>query len=418
MDYRHFRDYYISLLQDNFLPYWAEFADTEKGGILNCISNDGEKLLSTDKFTWSQGRWLWVLSHVHSLTMRGLLDKVDAQEIETWMEGTARFLLEKSLRESICCFRLDRDGNWLIDERSGRYDASIYADCFALIGLSSYIKELGKKELLPVVDKLASSIITRIKSGDYLTEPYPIPDGYQVHGVPMILINTLDEYTLAKESFSEDASEVVAFSTELLNFILDELYDEKKHLIHEHVSTPEYISIRLLDRHINPGHTVEDIWFWLEHLNRYGGTEERIDQISSIAKNVFALGWDKEYGGLLRFVDIEGGEPHGECIGTPYEDLVKDTWDMKLWWPHSELLYTYPLLYSITGDEEFEAIYQRCFDYAFSTFPSNNGEWIQIRRRDGKAEEKVVALPVKDPFHIMRNIIKNIELGDMEVEKR
>ena len=49
----------------------------------------------------------------------------------------------------------------------------------------------------------------------------------------------------------------------------------------------------------------------------------------------------------------------------------------------------------------------------FRTFPNPNpkiGEWIQIRNRLGEPESKVVALPVKDPFHIARNLILIIDL--------
>ena len=127
------------------------------------------------------------------------------------------------------------------------------------------------------------------------------------------------------------------------------------------------------------------------------------------------MGWDEKYGGLLRFVDREGGAPRGDCIGTPYEELVKDTWDMKLWWPHSELLYIFSHLYQLTGDEEFEALYQQSADYAFSTFPNKElGEWVQIRQRDGSPQDKLVALPVKDPFHILRDFIKVVELYEKE----
>ena len=31
--------------------------------------------------------------------------------------------------------------------------------------------------------------------------------------------------------------------------------------------------------------------------------------------------------------------------------------------------------------------------------------------RDGRPEEKVVALPVKDPFHILRDFMKVLELS-------
>ena len=85
---------------------------------------------------------------------------------------------------------------------------------------------------------------------------------------------------------------------------------------------------------------------------------------------------------------------------------------MKLWWPHSEILYLWPYLYSITGDPEFEKLYQQSYDYVFTTFPNQElGEWIQIRQRDGSPQDKLVALPVKDPFHILRNFIKIVALG-------
>ena len=123
--------------------------------------------------------------------------------------------------------------------------------------------------------------------------------------------------------------------------------------------------------------------------------------------------WDKEYGGLLRFVDIDGGRPKGIDSKSDYENLISSTWDMKLWWPHSEMLYLYRKLYVLTKDKDFDNYYKMAFDYSFSTFPStNNGEWVQIRDRRGKPVDKVVALPVKDPFHIMRDFLKIIKLEE------
>ena len=49
--------------------------------------------------------------------------------------------------------------------------------------------------------------------------------------------------------------------------------------------------------------------------------------------------------------------------------------------------------------------------YVFKVFPNREiGEWMQIRTREGKPINKLVALPVKDPFHIMRDFIKIVEL--------
>lgn len=53
--------------------------------------------------------------------------------------------------------------------------------------------------------------------------------------------------------------------------------------------------------------------------------------------------------------------------------------------------------------------------YTFDTFPNPDtevGEWIQIRDRQGRPQNKVVALPVKDPFHVMRALILIVDLLD------
>lgn len=61
MNYPAEKKFYIDQIRNNFLPYWSKFVDPENGGILNCINNYGDKKISDNKFTWSQGRWLWIL---------------------------------------------------------------------------------------------------------------------------------------------------------------------------------------------------------------------------------------------------------------------------------------------------------------------------------------------------------------------
>lgn len=411
MDKQNTKKYYEDLLQYNFLPYWSKFVDYEHGGILNCINNYGDELLAEDKFTWSQGRWLWILGRIYALKKKGFMPAVSKADLELWMEGTWNFIEKFSIYDdSICCYVLTRDGQKKKDSRTGRYDASIYADCFALIGMAQYVKVMQDLEKYPTVEKLYDSIKRRIDTNDFLTEPYPIPEGFVIHGIPMILINTIQEYILMKQSLGMEASEEIAYARKKLEFVLNELYDGKGHIL-EYKKTEESSGNTLLERHINPGHTLEDAWFWLEFLDKFGGLETYLPKISEIVKSTFELGWDKEYGGLLRFVDSEGGKPQGDLSGGDYEALVTETWDMKLWWPHSELLYLFMKLYDMTGDNIFKQYYEQCFTYVFTVFPNQElGEWIQIRKRDGSPEERLVALPVKDPFHIMRNFIKVLEL--------
>lgn len=121
-------------------------------------------------------------------------------------------------------------------------------------------------------------------------------------------------------------------------------------------------------------------------------------------------------GGLLHYCDVRGGPPAGLTEGVAAEPMlrqVQEGWGDKLWWVHSEALYTTLLCHARTGDPSFLDLYDRIFAYTFRTFPNPDREireWIQIRKRDGTPQDKVVALPVKDPYHILRNVIQIIEL--------
>ena len=81
-------------------------------------------------------------------------------------------------------------------------------------------------------------------------------------------------------------------------------------------------------------------------------------------------------------------------------------------------MYTTLLMYERTGDESFFELFSQIFDYTYKTFPNPDRsirEWIQIRTRKGEPQEKVVALPVKDPYHIVRNVILIIELLEKHI---
>ena len=59
-------EFYKHHLHQKILPFWLNHCiDHRNGGINNCVRDDG-KLLSTDKYLWSQGRALWVFSHLYN----------------------------------------------------------------------------------------------------------------------------------------------------------------------------------------------------------------------------------------------------------------------------------------------------------------------------------------------------------------
>ena len=223
-----------------------------------------------------------------------------------------------------------------------------------------------------------------------------------------------NELYLAAKKADPDYCETLREKTvESGEIVLDRFVDENS-LLREVVDSNFKFIPKVLGMHINPGHTVEDAWFLLDAAK----TQERPEWNNKIYKMVaktFEVGWDYENGGMLHFADLKGGKPTGDNGGYEEEVVSKQLsgWRDKLWWVHSESLYASLRCYFETGDEEFKDWYDKVFEYSFSTYPNTDPEvreWIQIRDGDGKPVEKVVALPVKDPYHIMRNLSLILEL--------
>ncbi|GGH86361.1 N-acylglucosamine 2-epimerase [Pullulanibacillus pueri] len=406
-------NFYKNHLETHLLPFWQHAIDQEYGGIYTCFNNSGDTLVSHDKYTWSQGRFIWLWSKLAELCQKGILEGDPSPYLDQ-ARLTIEFLWNHAiLPNGHCAFLLTRNGELKESLPGNGFDTSFYADCFVILGLSRFA---SVTEEIQVVDRaltLYDRLTERLKKGDLRSEPYPIPEGLKAHSVPMILLNITTELYECLKSFKHDRVQefkvnVEAFVEEILT-----IHREKTGLVtemvHEDRSRP---NTELLCRHINPGHTIEDMWFIIQA----GRTTHHLEWISPAVESIavaLEVGWDQDYGGLLRFVDREGGKPSGSLIKEPYETLILETWDTKLWWPHSEALYATLLAEQITHEERIRQWYQKFHDYVFHTFPNPDsaiGEWIQIRDRLGQPIDKVVALPVKDPFHIIRNVLLIIEL--------
>lgn len=406
------RTFYRNHLAEDLLPFWKIAVDMERGGVYTCYSNDGKKRISTDKYTWSQGRFIWIWSRIADMCSRGLLPE-DAEEYLNQAEKAVDFLRRHAMMENgNCAFLLTEDGQKKESIPGAGYDTSFYADCFVVLGFAEFARVTGRNDIAEEALGLYERIRKRLAAGQVRSEPYPIPEDMKSHSFTMIMLNISHQLLDALEAVRHPQAEEVKGQMRAYAEVIIKEFRQSDQRIAELLPAEGEPSDAVLYRHVNPGHTLESMWFVLaaaDRLNRPDLQEKALPVI----KQAFRLGWDLEHGGLLRFVDRDSGQPRGSKSGDPYEELILDTWDSKLWWPHSEALYTTLLAYARSGDPEFLKLYRQTRNYVFRTFPNPDrtvGEWIQIRDRDGSPMEKVVALPVKDPFHIIRNVLLILEL--------
>ena len=399
-------------LVETILPFWSRTTDEVRGGVFNAWNNAGTQLVSRDKFTWSQGRFAWLAARLAEDARRGLL----AIDEEAWLarsERTVQFLERHAfLPDGRCAFLLTETGE-VREAIQGQGPApSIYADCFVMMGLAEFARVRRDRARLDRAWEVFELIQTRIARGGFPTHPEPIPGGHESHAVAMIALNLALVLHAACRALG-DARAARARESELRAAarIFDVFMQEDGRVQEMRPVVPD--DTTLLSRHLNPGHALEGLWMLLTIAAREGRDDWRLRAQAAVR---FALlrGWDHEHGGLLHYVDREGGPPTGRRSDSIYETGVERTWDAKLWWIHSEALFTTALLYSQSGDPVDRAWLERLWEYTFRVFPnpdSRVGEWIQIRDRTGASLDRVVALPVKDPYHITRNLLQLVELA-------
>jgi N-acylglucosamine 2-epimerase len=407
--------FYRAHLENDVLAWWLSHGpDRELGGVRSCFANSGDTLAGTDKYTWSQGRWVWLLARLWQTGRRGLIS-VDADDLLAQAVATGEFVAAHALLgNGTTAYLTARDGTVKPYGQDGDPHASVFADLFAALGFAGLQRALGEGGLPAtrpwgeLAEALLVSAHERMLAGTAKSEPYPVDPRFRCFAEPMMLMHTAAELHAATGSPRSREIAVAAARTALAGGFVTGTD------VRDLAPKRPGLEAALLARHRTPGHLLEFLWFLAHACAQVPGLADAVkgpEWMVEAALAALTLGWD-ERGGLLRYVDVDGGAPRGDLLGDRYEDLVVRTWDTKLWWPHAEALYATALLAARHDNAELAAWHGRIHDYTFSTFPEGAGrEWTQIRDRDGNPLDEIVALPVKDPFHIARALLLLVELA-------
>lgn len=373
---------YRTLLADGIIPFWLKHGvDREFGGVLSCMNESGA-VQSTEKYTWSQARFVW--------TLAALYNRFEPrQEFLDLARHTIDFLLTHARDpQGRFVYRMSREGRHLEGA------TSIYSDCFVVYGLSEYCRAVPDTRLLETADGLLARVRRRVEEEDFSeTAPYALPPGRRCHGVPMILTEVTGSLAETLDDRALDAA-----ALDYAHRILDRFVRPERNLLFEFV-TRDYQPLPPSEgTFVMPGHAIESMWFILHRAMRAGDQALILRAVEVIRWHLEA-GWDPEYGGLFLSIDSDGH--------TPFQPNS----DKKIWWPHTEALYALLLAHHLTGQAWCQEWYQRVHDWSFAHFPMREcGEWWQRLDRQGRQVEQLIALPVKDPFHLPRAVILILQL--------
>jgi N-acylglucosamine 2-epimerase len=366
--------------------FWLDHGmDKEHGGVYTCLDRKGE-IYSTDKSVWMQGRCGWIYAFLcHHYGVK-----------EEWLEASKSCLdfMEQYCFNHACgdrmYFTVTAEGRPL---RQRRY---YFSEAFCAIANAEYYGVTGDRQRLERARQCYDLYwdLSQGKPDPVGMGPKTIPEtrSGRAFGTPMIILNVTGVLMRTdperKALYEERAQQCV-----------DDIF--KYHVKPELKCTLENVDMdgspRLYyteGRTVNPGHDIEGVWFLLEHAQRTGD-KELVKKAAQMFDWAIEAGWDKEYGGLLYFTD---------CLGKPPEAYEHD---MKLWWPHNEILIASMMLYRDTGEEKYLDWFCKCMDYCKEHFADPEfGEWYGYLRRDGlPTMPSTKGSTFKGPFHMPRSMI-------------
>ena len=380
VNFTEYHQLYRAELLERTIPFWLKYVlDWTHGGICTCISDEG-KVLSGDKYVWSQLRAIWTFSALYNKIERRPEYLDAATHVFNFIQDFGR----NERGEWYFC--LNENGQPLFDGAT-----SIYCDGFAIYGFTEFARATGNEEAINLARQTYDNVQLRLaRPGSYQTHPLPIPAGTRAHGISMIFASAFGDLG---EYLNDRA--ITDAALDHARQVMDVFRRPADRRLYEFVSLDDSLLTSPPGRVVNPGHAIESMWFML-HLFQRENDQARIQQAIDTIRWHLELGWDDEYGGLLLARDAEGS-------------FWEKKWDMKIWWPHTEALYALLLAYSISKEDWCLDWFRRIHDYAFSHFPvPEYGEWTQNLDRQGRRINELVALPVKDPFHLARALIYSV----------
>ena len=380
------------------VAFWLEHGmDPVNGGVYTCLDRTGE-VFSTDKSVWMQGRCGWIFSYLCHLY--GVKDE--------WLAASKScidFLEEHCVNHDAAgrlYFTVTAEGKPL---RQRRY---CFSEAFYALANAEYYGVTGRREHLERARR-AYDLYWDLNHGmadPTGLGPKTIPETRtgRAFGIPMILLNVTgvllrvdpERKALYEERSARCVDEIFRYH------VKPELKCVLENVAQDGAARLYYTEGRI----VNPGHDIEGVWFLLEHAKRTGD-RELVQKAAQIFDWAIEAGWDKEYGGLLYFID---------CMGCPPEAYEHD---MKLWWPHNEILIASMMFYRDTGDERYLDWFNKTVDYAKEHFADPQyGEWYGYLRRDGlPTMPPCKGSTFKGPFHVPRSLIMVDKMMD-EVEAK
>ena len=387
------REFYWNMEFNDVIPFWEKHApDSECGGFIHCVNRDGS-LITDDKAVWIQGRAAWLFAHLYN----------NVEQKDSWLK------LSDSGIDFIDKYCFDTDGRMFFavtrDGKPLRKRRYMFSETFAIVAFAENAIAHKNESRLKRAMELFEDVVRRYYNPDKTTPPkgWPGTRPLKGHAMPMILLVTSRILRAAANEFSGYENYCTKLTSMINDFaaeVVRDFYRPEFHCLLENVTPDGKFSDTPEGRIVNPGHAIETSWFLMDEAFE-NGNEHLRDAALKILEDSLEIGWDKQYGGILYFVDCKG------FPADPYEH------DMKLWWPHNEACIATLAAFRATGDEKWLKWHERVFEITMKNFPDPEfGEWFGYFARDWRVTTPIKGNMWKGIFHVPRALLKCASIID------
>lgn len=385
---------YRKELLEELIPFWQQnCVDKVNGGFYNYLSRTG-KILHTDKNIRQSGR----------LTLMFARAYCEIEKKPEWLKLALHGInfIEKygfDERDGRTYYEVTEDGRPVRKRRyviTEHYTVMAYVQLYLATG-----DECWKQK----AEKLYKTIMMYYYNPELLPPKFYPARKIKAHNIPMIISCT--------SIFMRQLGGNISLYDRTIATCFKEVYSDfmnydKKALMEivcvdgSFLETPE-------GRTINPGHSIETSWFSLEEARYSNNAKLKKDALQALD---WALewGWDKEFGGIIYFRNVDESEGHEP---DQYEH------ELKLWWPQNEAIYATLLAYSMTGDIKYWDWFKKIEKWAYEHFIDRKfgGDWIKYLCRDGTPSCTMKGTRWAGAFHLSRMFFNCVALLDEMIRK-
>ena len=381
---------YRNRLFRQYLPFWDRGGyDQQRGGFM-CELNDDGSVFHDEKYSWYQGRAIWVYSFLYNEFGR------DPRWLEVARKTRDFMVRHMYAGQGRWKEKVHRDGSLI--EGVG---PTVYGWLFAAAGLGEYYLAAGREEDL---DLLRQSIAAAVRAYDdpgyvdahtTLYTGLDIPSrGLRSQGHSLVLISALTRL-LARV----DDPRLESLQQEHVGHIVHDFWNPDYGIVNEFLAH-DYQRLANAAQHMFTGHATETLWLVMQEALRRkdrGLFEVCKDRV----RRLLEMSWDYVFEGFC--------DGNYLVFGTPQQPRGAQ-FEVKTMWAHCEAMVACLLTLEYTGEVWAKEWYERLRAYALRTMPvPQHGVWRQAVDRFGRDLKRVgVSTKRKDNFHQARYMMVDL----------